>query len=122
MNQSRKLLVITRNKTRTVYTRTQFSTRKIKNRKAAGVDEIPPDVWKTKEFDDILFRHCNALNNKKKKKIDRLTKGFSLPYPKKRDLKIAKNYRGITLISIVAKIYNALLRNCLEPKIDKRLS
>ena len=29
--------------------------RKIKNRKAAGLDEIPPEVWKTKQFDDILL-------------------------------------------------------------------
>ena len=27
--------------------------RKIKNRKAAGLDEIPPEVWKTRQFDDI---------------------------------------------------------------------
>ena len=31
--------------------------RKIKNRKAAGLDEIPPEVWKTRQFDDILLRH-----------------------------------------------------------------
>ena len=37
--------------------------RKIKNRKAAGLDEIPPEVWKTRQFDDILFRHCNAVYN-----------------------------------------------------------
>ena len=35
--------------------------RKIKNRKAAGLDEIPPEVWKTRQFDDILLRHCNAV-------------------------------------------------------------
>ena len=35
--------------------------RKIKNRKAAGLDEIPPKVWKTRQFDDILLRHCNAV-------------------------------------------------------------
>ena len=29
--------------------------RKIKNRKAAGLDEISPEVWKTKQFDDILL-------------------------------------------------------------------
>ena len=29
--------------------------RKIKNRKAAGLDEIPPGVWKTRQFDDILL-------------------------------------------------------------------
>ena len=27
--------------------------KKIKNRKAAGLDEIPPEVWKTRQFDNI---------------------------------------------------------------------
>ena len=31
--------------------------RKIKNRKAEGLDEISPEVWKTREFDDILLRY-----------------------------------------------------------------
>ncbi len=26
-----------------------------KNRKAAGLDEIPPEVWKNREFNDILL-------------------------------------------------------------------
>ena len=37
------------------------------------------------------------------------------------DLVIAKNYRGITLTSIAVKIYNALLWNHIEPKIDNIL-
>ena len=37
--------------------------RKIKNRKATGLDEIPPEVWKTRQYDDILLRHCNAVYN-----------------------------------------------------------
>ena len=72
--------------------------RKSKNRKAAGLDEIPPEVWKTRQFDDILLRHCNAVYNQNQ-----------------------KNYRGITLISIAAKIYNALQCNRIEPKIDNIL-
>ena len=44
-------------------------------------------------------------------------KGCILPFPKKGDLGLAKNYRGITLTSIAAKIYNALLQNHIEPKI-----
>ena len=44
-----------------------------------------------------------------------------LPFPKKSDLGWAKNYRGITLTSIAAKIFNALLRNQIEPKIDNIL-
>ena len=88
--------------------------RKIKNRKAAGFDEIPPEIWKTREFNDILLRCCNAEYNENT--IDRWTKGCILPFPKKGYLGITKNHRVITLTSIVAKIYNALLRNCIEPK------
>ena len=91
----------------------------IKNRKAAGLDEIPPEVWKTRKFDDILLRHSNAVYNQNP--IDRWMKGCILPSAKKGDLRLAKNYRGISLTSIAAKIYNALLRNRIEPKIDNIL-
>ena len=37
--------------------------RKIKNRKAAGLDEIPPEVWETRQFDAILLWLCNAIYN-----------------------------------------------------------
>ena len=39
----------------------------------------------------------------------------------KGDLGFAENYQGITLTSIAAKIYNALLRNRIEHKIDNIL-
>ena len=37
------------------------------------------------------------------------------------DLGLAKNYLGIILKSIAAKIYNALLHNSIEPKIENIL-
>ena len=52
---------------------------------------------------------------------DRWMKRCILPFPKKGDLGLAKNYQSITLTSIAAKIYNALLRNRIEPKIDNIL-
>ena len=58
--------------------------RKIKNRKAAGLDEIPPEVWKTREFYDILLRLCNAVYNQNL--IDRWMKGCIFLFPKKGDL------------------------------------
>ena len=91
--------------------------RKIKNWKAAGLDEITPDVWKTREFDDILLWHCNVVYNQNT--IDRWTKGCILLFPKKGNLGLTKNYRDITLTFIVAKIYNALLHNCIELKFEK---
>ena len=66
-----------------------------------------------------MLRHCNAVYNQNP--IDRWMKGCILPFPKKGDLGLAKNYRGITLTPIAAKIYNALLRNRIEPKIDNIL-
>ena len=47
--------------------------RKIKNRKAAGLDEIPSKVWKNIQFDDILLRQCNAVYNQNR--IERWMKG-----------------------------------------------
>ena len=29
--------------------------KKIKTRKLAGLNEIPPEIWKTREFDNILL-------------------------------------------------------------------
>ena len=93
--------------------------RKIKNRKAAGLDEIPQEAWKTREFNDILLRYCNAVYNQNT--IDRWTKSCFFLFSKKGDLIIAKNYRSITFTSIVYEIYNALLCYRIEPKIEKIL-
>ena len=38
--------------------------RKIKNRKAAGLDKIPPEVWKTRQFDDILQRRIQSKSDR----------------------------------------------------------
>ena len=65
--------------------------RKIKNRKVTGLEEIPPEVWKTRQFNDILLRHSNAVYNQ----------------------------NPMYNTSIAAKIYNALLRNRIgNLKID----
>ena len=51
-----------------------------------------------------------------------MDKGLHSPFsPMKGDLGITKNHRGITFTSIAAKIYIALLLNCIEPKIEKIL-
>ena len=71
--------------------------KRFRKRKAEGFNEIPPEVWKTWEFNDILLRHCNAVYNQNTK--DWRTKRCIISFPKKDDLGIAKNYRDITLTS-----------------------
>ena len=58
--------------------------RKIRNRKEVGLDEMPPEAGKTRQFNDILFRHCNAVYNQNT--IDGWTEGCILLFPKKGDL------------------------------------
>ena len=103
----------------TNYAKTWYSTNKIKNWKAADLNKILPEVWKTRKFDGILLQYCNAIYNQNI--IDRWTKSCIFLFSKKSDLGIAKNYQGITLTSIAAKIYNALLLDHIEPEMRKFL-
>ncbi|XP_063587867.1 uncharacterized protein LOC134765253 [Penaeus indicus] len=49
------------------------------------------------------------------------TQGCIIPFPKKSDLSLATNYRGITFTATAAKIYNAMLRDRIQPEIEKIL-
>ena len=73
---------------------------KTKLNKSAVIDEIPPEVWKS----GYLLAFCNDVFSQKP--IEYWTKGCILPFPKKGDLSVTDNYRGITLTCIAAKIYN----------------
>ena len=54
--------------------------RKILNRKV-GLDEIPSEVWKTREFDDLLLWHCNAIYNQNTEDKRQMDKGIHPPLP-----------------------------------------
>ena len=91
-----------------------------KSSKAFGPDNIPPIIWKDPVFHQLLLKYCNLA----------FTEGLCpsvwpksqiIPFPKKGDLSLATNYRGISLLSIAAKIYNKLILNRLVPKIDPLL-
>ena len=81
--------------------------KKLKNKKASGLDGIPPEVWKTGKFNDLLLYDCYEVYNGNV--IQSWTEGCILPFPKKGDRGQTSNYRGITLTSIATKIYPLLL-------------
>ena len=93
--------------------------KRLQNKKAAGLDGILPEVWKTGKFNDLLLYYCNEVY--KGNVIQSWTEGCILPFPKKGDIGKTSNYRGITLTSIAAKIYNALLLNRIQPEMEKFL-
>ena len=81
----------------------------VKLKKAAELDDIPPEVWKTGLFNAYLLNFCNDVYIQST--IDEWRKGCILPCSKKVDRSKPENYRGITLTYMAAKIYNTMLRN-----------
>ena len=90
--------------------------KKVQFGKASGLDEIPAEGWKIDDLHQVLLDFCNNAYNQDP--INRWREGCLLPIPKKGNLAITKNYRGITLTAIAAKIYNLMLLNRIKPKID----
>ena len=88
--------------------------------KAAGPDDIPPEVFKSCDFDEICLDFCNdaLINNNKP---DLWSFMNIIPVPKSGDQSKTDNYRGISLICIIAKIYNQLILNRIRNVIDLRL-
>ena len=91
----------------------------IPNGKACGLDQIPAEVWKSGALNTQLLELSNLVYNQQKIQI--WLHSCILPFPKKGDLGITANYRGISLIPIAAKIYNRLLLNRIQPEIEKVL-
>lgn len=88
--------------------------------KAAGPDGIPPEVFKSCDFDDICLDFCNkALTENDKPDLWSFMN--IIPVPKSGDLSNTNNYRGISLICIIAKIYNRMILNRIRSVIDVKL-
>jgi hypothetical protein len=88
--------------------------------KAAGPDNIPPEVFKFCDFDEICLDFCNKalLQNDKPELWSYMN---IIPVPKSGDLSNTNNYRGISLICIIAKIYNRLILNRIRSVLDLKL-
>ena len=85
--------------------------------KALGPDKIPVILWKDPLFHQLLLDLCNfAFSNHISPSI--WLESQIIPIPKKGDLTLPTNYRGISLLSIAAKLYNKLILNRLRPKIE----
>ena len=97
----------------------ETSIKSMSNNKAPGLDEIPAEVWKTGILNRPLLDVCNKMLKGEKPSI--WTKSIIIPLPKKGDLSVPPNYRGISLTPIAAKIYNKMLLNRIRPHIEPML-
>jgi hypothetical protein len=68
-----------------------YAERSMKNEKAAGSDNIPPEIWQRERF------------SKEWKE------GIVIKIPKKIDLSLCNNWRGITLLVVISKMFNKII-------------
>ncbi|CAH1257030.1 Hypp1771 [Branchiostoma lanceolatum] len=88
--------------------------------KACGDDGITPEFLKYAGLDDIVLGFINkAFSTGEIPESWRTL--IIVPVPKSGDLTKPDNYRGISLISLVLKLYNRMLLNRLRPVLDPLL-
>ncbi|CAF3333272.1 unnamed protein product [Rotaria sp. Silwood2] len=96
----------------------------LKSGKAAGIDEIRPEMLKTLNDDGIrwLTRICGIVWRTGKAPTDWQT-GIVIPIFKKGDQRECSNYRGITLLSLPGKVFARVLerrcRQIVEPQLQE---
>ena len=81
---------------------------------------LPVEVWKNGALNNELLSICNELL-KEGTAPEKWKKSCICPIPKKGDLGLPSNYRGISLMSTAAKIYNKMLLLRIRPELEKIL-
>ena len=89
--------------------------------KACGEDGITPEILKRCNLDDIILEFCNITLSSGDEAPDQWSIINIIPIPKSGDLSLGGNYRGISLSSLVAKLYSKLILNRITPKLDPLL-
>ena len=85
--------------------------------KAGGEDGVSPEVLKRCQVNDIILEFCNtALLHHKKPSQWSLAN--IIPIPKTGDLSLGRNYRGISLSSLIQKTYNKMILHRIRSKVD----
>ena len=94
--------------------------RTIKCGKSCGDDGITPEFLKYVGLDDIILGFINKAYSSND--LPREWKTLIIvPVPKSGDLTKPDNYRSISLISLVMKLYNRMILNRLRPILDPLL-
>jgi len=95
---------------------------KLKNGKAAGIDEIQADLLKGADeiIVQMLTRLCINVWDCGEV-LNRWQEGIILPLHKKGNLTDCNNWRGITLLSVPGKVLASVILNRLKSGVEKDL-
>ena len=98
------------------------AVKQLNSGKAAGPDFIPPEALKAdaNTTADILHQLFVKIWNEGQFPTD-WNEGHVVKLPKKGDLSNCNNYRGITLLSIPAKVFNRIILERIKRTTDEKL-
>lgn len=93
----------------------------MKDKKAAGIDEIPNEVWKYggEKMRVWAWKMCNRIW-KGEGWPEIWKEGLVTPIIKKESGEVAKDYRKITLMSTLYKIYTSVLMERVKEELEKK--
>lgn len=95
---------------------------KLKKDKAPGIDEITGDLLKVDIQNTAELLHPLFIKIWQEERFpEDWKKGIIIKLPKKGDLKNCTNWRGITLLSTVNKLFCRILVNRMKVELDKDL-
>ena len=94
--------------------------KQIKENKAIYPGGISPEVFKRCEINNVITGFANKILINHEKPTQ-LGESDMIPIPKKGDLSLPSNHRGISLSSIVTKVINRMILNRIQPKVDPHL-
>ena len=95
----------------------RHAKKQISEGKAAGEDGIMPETLKRADVDQLLLMFSNKLLIEKQAPEHFSTLNI-VPVPKKGDLRLTGNYRGIALTSLVVKLINRMILICIRSALE----
>ena len=100
----------------------ELAVKQMKSGKAGGPDHIPPEALKADVSTTVDLLHPLFEKIWKEEKFpDEWKEGHLIKLPKKGDLTNCNNYRGITLLVIIGKVFNRIILNRMKTTVDEKL-
>ena len=92
----------------------EYAISKLKEKKALGIDLVPNEVPKSRSVNLVLYRlFCLCFNLGKTPTIWQKALIKQIPKVSNKDPYVPLNYRGITLISCISKLYTSCLNSSI---------
>ena len=92
----------------------------LRSGKAAGPDEIPAKAIKA-DMETNMLHSLSSKTWEKEEVPAQWKEGIVIKLPKKGDLRVCNNYRGIMLLSVPGKVLNRVLLERMKEAVDPQL-